>query len=1212
MKKPILALLAIFCALHVDAQVLGTPLYNWDFSTGFPAGFELGSSTPLATWEYRGPATVPNNTVCSRGSCGAGTVPPASTTLSNGFVIFDSNYWDNATNPCSGTFFGTGVDPAPHTAWFITEPIDLSGASGAVLTFQQQLRLFQGNTKVQISIDGGLTWTDILTNSVFVSPNVEWQSVNISTTIAGQTDVRFRFQFSGRYYHWAIDDITVYRPSINDVLLSESKYTQYGNPVLEAFEEMEYDQYPTIMRPPLTFTSRTTNIGSNLQNDVRLNVGVFNSSNTQILNVTSGLVDMNPGQTSTFTAGLPYTPPATVGDYRISYTMSQTEEDETPQNNTDTLDFSVSAFTYARDEGPAEDVFVPAATFQNQRLEIGNVFQPRITGLQFPSISVAVGPGTQPGTVIQGFVYDGNKDTLFATTAPYTVNVADINALGEEKLITLYLEQPMTLIQDSMLMVMVGNVNASQPLRVCRAGASPEFTSFVEYPDVNGFFYLLRTPVVRMNIFPATAIAGCTNSAAINFNPLATTTDGSCDFAGCTIIGSDNYNPAANFDDGSCILSGCTDPEAFNYQPFATSDDGSCIYAGCTSPEASNYNPIATVEDGSCIFLGCTNPNAENFNPTANQDDGSCIVIGCTNPLASNFDPEANVSDNSCIFLGCTNPSAENFDPMANEDDGTCIILGCTEAEADNFNPDATIDDGSCIYFGCTNPIAQNYDPQANTDDGSCLIPGCTNPQAENFDPIATVNDGSCIVFGCTNADADNYNPDATIDDESCIFIGCTDASASNYDPTALEDDGSCLYLGCTQPDATNFDPTANSDDGSCVFAFANFSANLLEGCAPLTVVFSNLTDLSLGGSCSFTADNGFQLSSCENSFEITFEEAGEFMVNYNFEINGTSTSFAVGPITVFAAPATPILTAQPGLVSCSNCDNQNAVWTLDNVVLGGIDNNSFVSTIDGIYQNGNYAVEVSSPNGCTSQATIFALFPQVLLSATEGCEDLSVQATNLTDAVTGMNCELDFGDGTVVSANQSPINHTYTTAAPYSLLLTCASANGQGEVQQQVTVFAEPAAIFTQNGDGLNEVECVGCSGNTSIEWFISDYFGSDVTLTDVNSFISDGNDSGTLTVTNEFGCSRVFDFTFTQVDEMESKSWKIAPNPVSDSFTILHPQRADEITVLSTDGKVIYKNSLPSINPTIDCSQWPSGVYFVQWHAANNFGTKKVVVAH
>jgi hypothetical protein len=49
---------------------------------------------------------------------------------------------------------------------------------------------------------------------------------------------------------------------------------------------------------------------------------------------------------------------------------------------------------------------------------------------------------------------------------------------------------------------------------------------------------------------------------------------------------------------------GCVDPTARNFNPEATSDDGTCEYdvMGCMSRDATNFNEAATIDDGSCVF----------------------------------------------------------------------------------------------------------------------------------------------------------------------------------------------------------------------------------------------------------------------------------------------------------------------------------------------------------------------------------------------------------------------------------------------------------------------------------------------------------------------------------------------------------------------------------------------------------------------------------
>ncbi len=84
--------------------------------------------------------------------------------------------------------------------------------------------------------------------------------------------------------------------------------------------------------------------------------------------------------------------------------------------------------------------------------------------------------------------------------------------------------------------------------------------------------------------------------------------------------------------DGVCDTDevlGCSDADAINFDPLATEEDGSCQYAGCTDPEADNYSAIASLDDGSCEYLcigvaGCTYPGADNYDEAANCEDGSC------------------------------------------------------------------------------------------------------------------------------------------------------------------------------------------------------------------------------------------------------------------------------------------------------------------------------------------------------------------------------------------------------------------------------------------------------------------------------------------------------------------------------------------------------------------------------------------------------------
>jgi hypothetical protein len=169
----------------------------------------------------------------------------------------------------------------------------------------------------------------------------------------------------------------------------------------------------------------------------------------------------------------------------------------------------------------------------------------------------------------------------------------------------------------------------------------------------------------------ATDPAGCTDEAACNFNPAATSDDGTCEYLsclGCTNPDACNFSAESSVDDGSCEFdscAGCTTAGACNYDFSATVDDGSCEYdscTGCTTFDACNYDPGATIDNGSCEFAtcaGCTDPGACNYDETASIDDGSCEAPPC-NTCPGDLDGDGLIATTDIlIFLsdfGCVPP----------------------------------------------------------------------------------------------------------------------------------------------------------------------------------------------------------------------------------------------------------------------------------------------------------------------------------------------------------------------------------------------------------------------------------------------------------------------------------------------------------------------------------------------------------------------------
>jgi hypothetical protein len=1196
-KQVLLFMAALFLATFQNqAQVLGNPIVQWDFANGLPADWETGitSTNNVAHWEYRGPNTVPNTNVGTRGSCGAAYQAINSLTRSNGFMIFDSNYWDDPGNQCGQ--LGTGSDPAPHTAWMTTGSIDLTNYPNAVLTFQQQFRHLSGTTtKVQISIDQG-PWTDIMSNTGTVSPNVQWKTVNIGSMAGGHADVRFKFIFQGSYYWWLLDDITVYTPSENDIAMNWVAYT--SNPVGLAeipYSGLPYTKYPVVMIPSFPLNASATNIGGNDQTNTRLHARVYKNNTTLVHEAEGAGVSLAAGETKHYQISPNFTNPAEVGQYKIVYDMLQNEIDEVPANDVDSAQYEITAFTYARDKGAMVNTYQPVAPYTSYLQEVGNMFHIPQSGKRCHSLQVAIAEGTLPGTQIRGIIYAEDLETVVAQTSVYTVNSADINSVGQSKLVTLHFPSTVALSQNTYYFVAVKQQSLSQPIYISRSGNSPSETSFVRFNDVSATFYSTTTPVVRMNIFNNGVVSGCTDPSAMNYVSSATANDGSCRYAGCTDELATNYNPIANFEDGTCYTAGCMDPLADNYNPLADQEDDSCIYYGCIDEAASNYDADANTDDGSCIYIGCTNPNAENYNELATIDDGSCIILGCTDDSADNYNAEANEDDGSCIYYGCTDPTAVNYDSTANTNDGSCVYAGCTNEEASNYNPIATIDDGSCIILGCTDESADNYNPEANEDDGSCIHYGCTDSAAMNYDATANTDDGSCQYAGCTNESASNYDPNATVDDGSCIILGCMDEAASNYNAEANEDDGSCIYSGCMDSLAINYNPNANEDDGSCIYFDLVVQISATEGCAPLQLTLKNQTQMADDAICSLLINDEETNSECTRQYVLNFNEAGEYEVTFVYTWN-EMTSDTTFLITVHSSPEQPVLQydATNRQVVYTNSGTDQIAWYYNNVLIEDASSEILNTLYDGVYRNGYYNLIVTNEFNCTTAAEpLYVLQPIITLSLNEGCAPYSITIENLTHNVDSIQYTLTLGDGIVITELDATYTHTYSSDGTHQITLHAQNNLGEGTVMEEVIIHPTitPVLVHVPN-DGL--VFCENCSGFENVVWDM------DGTIFHDNGPHSDNAINYMVIGTTQFGCADTafLDLSTNSVSGFNRTSIRVYPNPTRD-FVVVDGLGRDNKIIEVWDGmgrRIQNLQTLGRNSVRLDLHDLSSGLYTIR----------------
>lgn len=185
-------------------------------------------------------------------------------------------------------------------------------------------------------------------------------------------------------------------------------------------------------------------------------------------------------------------------------------------------------------------------------------------------------------------------------------------------------------------------------------------------------------------------------------------------------------------DDISGDVWGCTDPAALNYDPLATIDDGSCQYDTVDSLDCGDDNLVAG------IFLG-SDPWFNEVSWAILDSAGNSVLIGDGgNGNAAGF-------SQSCLPDGCY--TLELYDSFGDGwGGGLLIVTTGPEAltfaleESDFASYPLEIGAGCAgdvlTIWGCMDPDAMNFDPNANAEDDSCEYSdgGPNNPGMSGWD----------------------------------------------------------------------------------------------------------------------------------------------------------------------------------------------------------------------------------------------------------------------------------------------------------------------------------------------------------------------------------------------------------------------------------------------------------------------------------------------
>jgi len=152
---------------------------------------------------------------------------------------------------------------------------------------------------------------------------------------------------------------------------------------------------------------------------------------------------------------------------------------------------------------------------------------------------------------------------------------------------------------------------------------------------------------------------------------------------------------------------GCTDPVATNYDPLANTDDGTCEYQQCNQNVLTVQSTLGSWPEevswhiwdslGTLVSEGvagdieqiCVPNGSYKVNGYDTYGDGwngsSLLVTDTSNNYLLAWTFNTGYQDSTSFYVG--------------------PVYGCTDPQADNYDPDATVDDSSCVYIECFDAV---------------------------------------------------------------------------------------------------------------------------------------------------------------------------------------------------------------------------------------------------------------------------------------------------------------------------------------------------------------------------------------------------------------------------------------------------------------------------------------------------------------------------
>lgn len=331
----------------------------------------------------------------------------------------------------------------------------------------------------------------------------------------------------------------------------------------------------------------------------------------------------------------------------------------------------------------------------------------------------------------------------------------------------------------------------------------------------------------------------------------------------------------------------------------------------------------------------------------------------------------------------------------------------------------------------------------------------------------------------------------------------------------------------CQQIEIDDLNPTGGTSP------VADFSADITEGCGPLTVEFTDLST-NAPSTWNWTFEGGTPATSSLQNPTVVFEDAGDFSVVLSVSnIDGQDEATKLNYINAEPAPVPSFLAEINGgevvLTNTSSDITGSAYdWSFGDNSTGS----ALVSPSHTYVTSGQYVITLTATNDCGS--VTFSQAVDIDIDASSAAPSASFTSTNdngcgpltveFTDASTNSptNWNWTFEGGTPATSTEQNPTVVFENPGTYTVILEASNSVGSDmDVElSYITVISEPDVDFNLGENGLE----VSFNNRTlfgdSFEWDFGDgNMSSEINPTHL--FEEGGTYIVSLTSTNECGTS-------------------------------------------------------------------------------------------